>query len=62
MISEITVTVKDEEKTLKKKYLIYELYQVHDQDPIIMDCIEQTVKNFSSEPSRISVRINLQVE
>lgn len=59
--SEITVTIKDEEKTLKEKFLIYEAYQVSDSDPVIKDCIDKTMKSFGSEPTDIRVRINLEV-
>lgn len=60
--SEITVTVKDEEKNLRYKYLIYEKYCVDPFDPIIKDCVDNAVSNFGSEPMNISVRINLEIE
>lgn len=59
MVAELTVSIKDEEKTLKKKFLIYETFQVKDDDPIIKSCIDETLKNFSSQPSKIVVKINL---
>jgi hypothetical protein len=59
--SEITVTIKDDEKTLREKFLIYDTYEVSDTDPIIKDCINKTMKSFGSEPTDIRVRINLEV-
>jgi hypothetical protein len=59
MTSELTVSVKDEEKTLKKKFLLYDSYQVDENDPVIKDCIDQVLKNFAGEPDRITVKINM---
>jgi len=61
MCSEITVIVKDDEKTLRSKYLIYEQYQVDEHDPVIKNCIAQTVANFNAEPTDINVKINLEI-
>lgn len=59
--SEITVTIKDEEKTLKTKFLVYDKYEVNDNDPIIKDCVARTLKDFGSDPTKIKVRINLEI-
>jgi hypothetical protein len=61
-VSEITVIIKDEEKTLKKKFLIYDPYQVSQEDPTIKNCIEETLKNFAGEPAKITVKIHFIVE
>lgn len=62
MVSEITVSIKDEEKTLKKKFLIYEPFMVSENDTTIKSCIEDTVKDFNSDPDKIKVRINMLIE
>jgi hypothetical protein len=62
MVSEVTVSIRDEEKTLKKKFLLYDVFQVSDQDATIKSCIEETLKNFSSEPSKITVKITLHMD
>lgn len=59
--SELTVTIKDEEKTLKAKFLLYDEYNISQDDPIIKDCIARTLKDFGSDPTDIRVRINLVV-
>lgn len=58
---EITVTIKDEEKSLKTKYLIYDLVTVSEDDPIIKDCIARALKNFEADPTDIRVKIHLEV-
>ena len=59
--SEITVTIKDEEKTLKAKFLIYEPYTVRDDDEVIRRCINETMKGFVGEPDSVKIRINMEL-
>lgn len=59
-VSELTVTIKDSEKNLKKSFLIYEPYQVDMMDPKIQECIKETLENFQGEPESIKVRIDLE--
>lgn len=60
MPCEILVTVKDENKSLKYKFLIYEPLSTSDDDPIIKDCVEKSVKNFGeADELDIRVKINL---
>ncbi len=62
MFSEITVIIKDEEKSLRKKFPIYDPYQVDQNDPVIKDCVEETLKIFDSEPMNIVVKITLDID
>lgn len=59
MVSELTVIIKDEEKTLKKTHLIHDAYHVDDNDPIIKTAIEDLLKEFNAEPSDINVKIKM---
>jgi hypothetical protein len=60
--SELTVIIKDEEKTLRTKYPLYDEYTVREDDPIIKGCIEKTLDNFDGEPSDITVSIKLEIQ
>lgn len=62
MVSELTVIIKDDEKTLRTKYLLYDTYQVDEHDPIIKDCIEKTLENFDGEPSNVIVNIKMEID
>lgn len=62
MVSELTVIIKDEEKTLRIKYLLYDIYTTDENDPMIKDCIEKTLENFDGEPSDITVNIKLEIQ
>lgn len=56
MSIELVVTLKDEERTLKKEFLIYEPVTLVEDDPIIMQCIEEVLDEFKGEPDDIKVR------
>ena len=58
---EITVIIKDDEKSLRKKFLVYEPVSVSSIDPIIRNCIDETLKNFDGEPEDVKVKITLQI-
>jgi hypothetical protein len=62
IFSELTVTIKDEEKTLRTKYALYDKYSVNENDPIIKDCIEKTLENFDGEPMDVIVNIKLEIQ
>ncbi len=61
MVAEITVTVKNEEKRLVSKYLIYDTFTTADCDPIIKDCIDKSIVAFKDEHDSVRIRINLEV-
>lgn len=61
MPSEITITVKDSEKTLKTKHLVYDDFQMKQDDPAIAACIAATVKQFNGEPDRVRVTAKFEV-
>lgn len=60
-LSELTVIVKDENKTLRFKHLIHESYTVDTQDPEIQRCIKESLKNFIGEPSDVQIKISMTV-
>ncbi len=56
--TEITITIKDDEKSVKAKYLIYENFMITQDDPIICSCVAKTLESFHGEPEEVRVRIN----
>jgi hypothetical protein len=42
--------------------LIYDVYAVHEEDPIIKDLMDQAVKEFGSDPEKVSVKITMEVK
>jgi len=56
MSIELVITIKDEERTLKKEFLIYEPVTLSEDDPIIIQCVEEVLQEFQGEPDDIKVR------
>ena len=57
--TELTITIKDEEKTVKNKFLLYDPYILSDDDPIIKECIGKTLQDFNGEPCSIKLKATL---
>ena len=61
-MSELTVILKDSERTYRQKFLIYDQYCPSHDDPIIMNCINEAKKNFDGEPEDINIKIHLEIQ
>jgi hypothetical protein len=61
-MNELTVILKDDDRTYKQKFLIYETYAINAQDPIIAKCIEEAKKNFEGEPDTIQIKIHMEIQ
>jgi hypothetical protein len=62
MPSEISIIVKNEEKRQTTKHLVYELYTVHEEDPMIKELMHAAVKEFNAVPDKVSVKITMEVK
>lgn len=56
LTTEITVTLKDDERTYKEKFLIYEVFSFHTDDSILKACVEKAKQGFKGEPSEIKIK------
>lgn len=61
-MSEITVILKDADRTYKQKFLIYEKYSVSEDEILILQCIAEAKKNFEGEPESIQIKIHLEMQ
>lgn len=61
-MNELTVILKDSDRTYRQKFLIYEDYMPRDDDPVVLMCIEESKKNFEGEPENIQVKIHLEIQ
>lgn len=59
MVSELVIVVRDGEKTLRSKHLIYDTYTTDEMDPVIKSKVDDAIKNFAGEPD--SVKINIKI-
>jgi len=62
MLSELTVIVKNEEKRQTTKRLVYEVYAVHEEDPVIKTAIEEAIREFNCDPDDIRVKISMEIK
>ncbi len=62
MVSEISVIVKNEEKRQVTKHLIYDVYAVHEDDPLIKQLMDTAVKEFNATPDKVTVKISMEVK
>jgi hypothetical protein len=61
-MTELTVILKDADRTYRQKFLVYENYYPNDDDPVILKCIEEAKKNFEGEPESIQIKIHLEIQ
>lgn len=61
-MNELTVILKDSERTFRQKFLIYEDYSVNIHDPVIGQCILEAKKSFEGEPEDIKIKIHLEIQ
>jgi hypothetical protein len=59
---EITITVKNEEKTYKEKILRYESLTLHHQDKDVLDMVATALKNANFEAQDIVIKINMVIQ
>jgi hypothetical protein len=59
--SELTITIKDSEKTQRTKHLVYDNYYLNPDDPVIKQLIAQALQEFNAEPESVRIRANLEV-
>jgi hypothetical protein len=61
-MTELTVILKDSERTYRQSFLIYEGYMTDEDDPTILDCIYQAKKNFIGDPETVQVKIHMEIQ
>jgi hypothetical protein len=61
-MTELTVILKDSDRTYRQMFLIYEGYTTAEDDPVILDCIYQAKKSFEGDPESVQVKIHLEIQ
>jgi hypothetical protein len=59
---ELTVILKDSERTYRHKFLVYESLTMTVDDPNIRHYIEEAKKNFDGEPEDIKIKTHLEIQ
>jgi hypothetical protein len=61
-MSELTIILKDSERTYRQNFLIYAHYSVSEDDPIIRAVIDEARECFGGEPESIQVKIHMEIQ
>jgi len=56
---ELVVTLRDDEKTLKRDFLLYETICLTENDPCVLQCLNQSLSEFKGEPSDIKIKATM---
>ena len=56
MSTELTVTIKGEDRTYKQKFLLYEEFKWDENDTVIKQCVDEALLSAKIEPDDIKVR------
>lgn len=60
MTTELTITIRDEEKRkLTKEFLVYEPFNWKEDDETIQRCVKELLEEFKGEPDDIKVRATM---
>lgn len=62
MVCIVKITVKNEEKNLKQKHLIYDSFTVSLSDPLLHQLIRDAKKEFNDDIESIKVTITMDIE
>ncbi len=60
-MTELTVIFKDEDKTYRQKFLLYDTYKVCENDSVILRCIEEARRNFDGETDTVQIKIHMEI-
>lgn len=58
-VAELTVILKDDQKRLSNKFLLYESFKIEPSDDTIQSCIAIALKSFSGDPTDVSIRVSM---
>jgi hypothetical protein len=59
---ELSVTVKNDDKRMTKKHLVYEECTISEEDPIIKGAIYEAISDFGAEKEDLDIRVKISME
>jgi len=59
---ELTVILKDPERTYRQKHLIYEPFSMCEDDQTIKDCIDKSLLDFPDKPESIQIKVSMEIQ
>ena len=61
-MSELTIILKDDERTYRHRKAIYQPYVITYDDPLLLEAIAEAKRNFQGEPDEVIVKITFQFQ
>lgn len=61
-MNELTVILKDSDRTYRQKFVLYENYAASEDDVTILKCIDEARKNFEGDPESIQIKIHMEIQ
>ena len=58
-MSELTVILKDAERTYRKKFLCYDTITTDPNDAFIIGCIKEAKEDFKGEAEEVTIKISI---
>ena len=62
LTTEITITLKDAERTFKEKFVLYDKVMMTLDCPILQACVEKAKEGFKGNPTEILVKATASYE
>ena len=59
-LKEVSVTLKDDERRMTHKFLIYEPFVADPQDETVERCIKEAMESFKGSPDVVKVKISFE--
>jgi hypothetical protein len=60
-VFELTVVMKDSERTYRQKFLCYDPITLSTDNVFILECIDEAKKNFQGQPEDVSIKISMEI-
>lgn len=61
-MNEISIIIKDSERRYKRDFTEYDNFQVHEDDPVVKECIETALQEFKGEPDSIVLKVHREIK
>lgn len=58
---ELTVILKDSERVVRHKFLLFNDFTVHPENEMIKKCIDEATRSFPGNPEDIDIKIHMTV-
>lgn len=58
-VKEVTIILKNEERSYREKFLVYDDFQMDAEHPVLRECLDKARANFVCEPDDIAIKVSM---